>query len=107
MRLRLPDPARKKVRRLKRAHILLVSLNMNGRLYRDQSGKKHSKWKTINREVRDRRIGILALQETHLDEKEMDHLRKTYGQQLVIMNSALPDKEEASKSAGVAFVLKK
>jgi ribonuclease HI/exonuclease III len=57
--------------------------------------------------MRDRRIGILALQETHLDEKELTKLRETYGRRLVIINSALQDEREATGSAGVAFVLNK
>jgi ribonuclease HI/exonuclease III len=98
---------RRKQQRLKRAHILIASLNMNGRSYKDQNGKRQTKWKAVNREIRDRRIGILALQETHLDDKELELLRRTYGRRLIIINSAPPDEEDVTASAGVAFVLNK
>ena len=41
--------------------------------------------------------------ETHLTPDDMDVLRRVYGRQLLVMNSA--DPERPSASAGVAFIL--
>ncbi|KAI0265902.1 Endonuclease/exonuclease/phosphatase [Gloeopeniophorella convolvens] len=53
--------------------------------------------------MRDHRIAILALQETHLDEALVQNVHRVYGRNLQVFNSPLPVTPRAS--AGVAFVI--
>lgn len=53
--------------------------------------------------MRDRRIGVLALQETHLTNEIVNTIQTLYGRRLHILWSA-PD-HHASSSQGIAFVL--
>ncbi|EPQ50506.1 DNase I-like protein, partial [Gloeophyllum trabeum ATCC 11539] len=53
--------------------------------------------------MREQRIGILALQETHLSEEYVHDIHKLYGRRLFVINSADPQRPTAS--AGVAFIL--
>ncbi|KAI0047924.1 DNase I-like protein, partial [Auriscalpium vulgare] len=55
--------------------------------------------------MRSRRIGLLALQETHLTDENLASLQQFHGRDVVLLNSADPDRPSAS--AGVAFVLNK
>ncbi|KAF6749306.1 Endonuclease/exonuclease/phosphatase [Ephemerocybe angulata] len=54
--------------------------------------------------MRQNRIGILALQETHLTKKALDEVNRTYKKQMVIIQSSDPDN---TGSKGVAFALNK
>jgi exonuclease III len=76
---------------------------MNGR---QETGKGPlSKWADIVKLVNENRIGILAVQETHLDTDDEDTLNDWYKDRVRIINSADPDRPHSS--AGVAFVLNK
>jgi ribonuclease HI/exonuclease III len=92
-------------KREKRAAITIATMNMNGQFTRDENGIRVSKWGDIHGMVKTRRIGVLALQETHLSEDQENSMTTLYGRRLVIANS--PDPERATSSAGVAFVLNK
>ncbi|EPQ51943.1 DNase I-like protein, partial [Gloeophyllum trabeum ATCC 11539] len=53
--------------------------------------------------MRDKRIGILAVQETHLDRNYVADIHELYEKRLKVLNS--PDPSRATASAGVAFIL--
>ncbi|KAI0047995.1 DNase I-like protein, partial [Auriscalpium vulgare] len=67
------------------------------------NGTRTSKWPEVINTIRSKRIGILALQETHLTDESLASLQQFHGRDAVILNSADPDRPSAS--AGVAFVL--
>jgi ribonuclease HI/exonuclease III len=68
-------------------------------------GVRKSKWEDIENMMKTRRMGIIALQETHLDDASFDNLQNLHQRRLVIINS--PDPERPSQSAGVAFAINK
>ncbi|KAF9497963.1 DNase I-like protein, partial [Pleurotus eryngii] len=85
------------------ATITIASLNMRG--WGDVSvDTPNSKWWHVNQLMRDKRIGILAIQEAHLNEDLVDRLHNIFGRQLKIMYSAL---ENNYNAAGVALVINK
>jgi exonuclease III len=90
--------------RYRRAHIGVATLNMNGK-HTMRNGVKQSKWKDIHSMVKTSRYGILALQETHLEEEDMETIDRLYGRRLRVVASS--DPERVTQSAGVAFVLNK
>ncbi|OJT15896.1 Transposon TX1 uncharacterized 149 kDa protein [Trametes pubescens] len=87
-----------------RARIRVGSLNMRG------SGPMgcaaaDSKWMRVNQLLRDQKIGVLALQETHLDEARVTSLNELFGRNMHLFYSALPS--NATGACGVAFALNK
>lgn len=86
-----------------RARITIASLNMRGRSS-NRAGAK-DKWQHINQIMRDDRIGLLALQETHLDDEMVEQLSQQFGKRLLIYWSG--DQEAGTQARGVAFVLNK
>ena len=76
---------------------------MNG-LTAPTSNMSHlEKWSMINQTLNKRKIAILALQETHLDEGTKENILESFGKKMTIINSPDPDRPRAS--AGVAFVI--
>ncbi|KAL1661603.1 Endonuclease/exonuclease/phosphatase, partial [Schizophyllum commune] len=65
---------------------------------------KH-KWHDVQRVVRNERINVLGLQETHLSDEQADEIREFYQKNLQIFTSAAS--EGANNSTGVAIVLNK
>jgi ribonuclease HI/exonuclease III len=63
----------------------------------------YNKWKAIKNMMNARRIGVLALQETHLDSATLAAVKTTYSRWLMIYNSA--DLENPTGVGGVAFVI--
>ncbi|KAG2738232.1 DNase I-like protein, partial [Suillus brevipes Sb2] len=55
--------------------------------------------------MREKKIGILCLQETHLTEEHENQINTLYSRRLRVINSK--DRERPGSSAGVAFVLNK
>jgi exonuclease III len=90
--------------RQKRAHVHIATLNMKGK-NTTINGVNKSKWEDLENMIKTRRIGIMALQETHLDNEDMGSLARMHQRRLVIINS--PDPERPTQSAGVAFALNK
>ncbi|KAF5367240.1 hypothetical protein D9615_010668 [Tricholomella constricta] len=89
-------------RKKTRAAIRVASLNMRG--YRTAGDSRTgSKWLQINQLLRDKRIGILAVQETHLTEERRDELEKLFAKRMKIFISK--DPENPTGRAGVAIVL--
>ncbi|KAK0471746.1 Endonuclease/exonuclease/phosphatase, partial [Armillaria novae-zelandiae] len=81
---------------------VVASLNMKGR--GDQNPLK-SKWSDINRIIKEQKISILTLQETHLSEEYAEEIAKVYGKTMKILFSA--NECHATGKAGVAVVLNK
>ncbi|KAI0041092.1 DNase I-like protein, partial [Auriscalpium vulgare] len=63
------------------------------------------KWQAVNALVRQQKINVLCLQETHLAPQHLDSISTLYQRRLLVHNSAAP--ESPGASAGVAFVLNK
>ena len=94
----------KRVIRKTKAHIKIASLNMRG-VGSNQALDPNNKWNTISYLMRDKKIGVLALQETHLDEDATEALHRTYGKRLQIFHTA--DPTNPTQRAGVAIVINK
>jgi hypothetical protein len=102
---RLPHNARMRAEKhLKRAHVTIATLNMNSKSAM-VGGLRKSKWEDLENMMKTRCMGIVALQETHLNDEGFDSFCNLYQQRLVIINSSDPDRP--SQSAGVAFALNK
>ena len=82
-----------------RTRLKIASLNIKGR----NSGVL-SKWHSIPRLMRDKRIGILAVQETHLTEDLALDFERLFGNAFWLIHSPDP---ESTNARGVAFVLNK
>ena len=95
-----PYPCSKKGRNT-RANIKIASLNINGRSAPD-APRRPSKWNTIHSLMRDERIGVLAIQESHLQQSDIEYIHRLYGRRLLVLNSADPSSHNAR---GVAFVM--
>ena len=63
------------------------------------------KWAAVSKSVREKKIGLLALQETHLSDELADDVSTLYQRRMTIMNS--PCENNPTNSAGVAFVINK
>ena len=87
-------------KRRTRANIKIASLNIRG----GGSNKIQEKWHHINQLLRQDKIGILALQETHSTDALISSLHALFGKRLHIYHSSDPD---APNSKGVAIVLNK
>jgi exonuclease III len=79
-----------------RATLKVASLNMRGR--------GTEKWNHINQMMRDSRIGILAVQEAHLDDPRVVQLEELFPKRIKIYHTADPTTPNAR---GVALVLNK
>jgi exonuclease III len=92
-----------------RANIKIATLNMKGRKSTRNAStlgsSRTNKWSAIAKVMKTRRIGILALQETHLSEKDYEEVTKNHEKWALVFNSA--DADRAGSSAGVAFVINK
>ncbi|KAI0345423.1 DNase I-like protein, partial [Trametopsis cervina] len=102
-----PNNTRKQKRRKNKrtaARLKIATLNMKGRgsLPPDQH---NDKWSKINQIMRDKKIAVLAVQETHLQQIHVDTLHSLFGKRIQILHSA--PEERASTSRGIAFVLNK
>ncbi|KZT18630.1 DNase I-like protein, partial [Neolentinus lepideus HHB14362 ss-1] len=99
---RIPTPPNNTSRNT-RANITIGSLNLNGRHSILLGHSPISKWTSIHAAVKSARLGILAVQETHLNGEHVDEIHKLFGKRLLVINS--PDPERPTASAGVAFIL--
>ncbi|KAF5340697.1 hypothetical protein D9611_007413 [Ephemerocybe angulata] len=82
-----------------RANIKIATLNIRGA----GSELTEEKWQKIASAMNSKRIGILAVQETHLTIERTRKLNKDFAKQLFIVNSANP--LNPSAMAGVAIVI--
>ena len=83
-----------------RANITIASLNING----GGTLQTREKWQHVDQLLRNNKIGILAVQETHLKEDTINSLHEQFHQRLHIINSSVPEHPNAM---GVAIVLNK
>ena len=83
-----------------KANIKIGTLNVSGKglLY-----EENNKWAAIHRLMRDKKLGVMAIQETHLTDSDVKIIHDLYGRRIHILNS--PDPTCASSARGVAFVL--
>jgi exonuclease III len=92
-----------------RANIKITTPNMKGRKARGQSktlgNGRTNKWKAVAHTMKSQRIGILALQETHLTDQDIEEVKQTHRKWALVFN--LTDRERPGRSAGVAFVINK
>ncbi|KAI0339653.1 DNase I-like protein, partial [Trametopsis cervina] len=100
------SPTKKRRRKDKRtaARLNIATLNMKGRgtIPPDCS---NDKWSKINQIMRDEKLAILAVQETHLTQQAVDSLHSLFGKRILILHSE--PQERPSTSKGVAFVINK
>jgi hypothetical protein len=94
-----------KKRKKTRANLNIASLNIKGRTSLQLDHSAISKWSVIHQVMREKKIGILCLQETHLTEECENQINTLYSRRLRVINSR--DREHPGSSAGVAFVLNK
>ena len=85
-----------KVRKKTKATLKIASLNMRGH--------GTDKWNHINQIIKEKRIGILAIQETHLSDNHVDQLHNLFNKRMKIIHSIDPQEPNAK---GVAIVLNK
>ena len=83
-----------------RANMTVASLNMRGR-YSDNGTT--DKWRDINQLIKESKINMLAVQETHLRQEEVDDLHNLFGTRLKILFSQGAN----CRAAGVAIVINK
>ncbi|KAL1657834.1 Endonuclease/exonuclease/phosphatase, partial [Schizophyllum commune] len=86
------------------AGLKICSLNIKGRGANSIYDEKH-KWHDVNRVMRNERINVLGLQETHLSNEQIAEIREFYHKSLQIFASA--ERDSANNSTGVAIVLNK
>jgi len=92
-------PNKKQKGRKTRANVKVASLNMRGRWHNGAN-----KWPHINQIVKEQKIGILALQETHLTKEDEDALNSSPGFRIHVISSIDPAHTNAK---GVAIVINK
>jgi len=92
----------KQQQRTTRAHIQIATLNMDGRTHKTiKDTDTRDKWSQIYDRMRDDRIGILALQETHLSPEMSAEVQK-HRPRIKVIGSA---HENATSTAGIVLVL--
>ena len=85
-----------------KAALRIASLNISGK-GQINGPTDTGKWNSLNILTREQKFGIIALQETHLDETTVTKIHDIYGRRLRVFFSA--PEQGASNSQGVAFVL--
>ena len=78
---------------------------MNGAEAPTANLKLKDKWSRINSTIRDNKIAILALQETHLDEERVETIETCFGKSFNLYYSS--DLEEPRTKNGVAIIINK
>ncbi|KIY45124.1 DNase I-like protein [Fistulina hepatica ATCC 64428] len=99
-------PRRRQQKRSSKATVKIASWNMRGRGLITAVGESmtaENKWLHVNQLVKDKRIGALAVQETHLTDSHVADLHELFGKRLRIIHSS--DPTNPSQAAGVAIVL--
>ena len=86
-----------------KANIIIASLNVNGYAAPARNMNGIEKWSTIYQTMKENKIAVLALQETHLDNSLLHSIDNCFGKRLSVINSNLSENPRAS--AGVAFVI--
>ncbi|THU79465.1 DNase I-like protein [Dendrothele bispora CBS 962.96] len=79
-------------------------MNMKGK-GADSINDPNNKWNHINQIMRENKIGVLTLQETHTSDEQLEKIQTLFQRQLVIHNSADPG--NPTGKGGVAIILNK
>lgn len=87
-----------------RASLKIATLNMRG-YGEPRPGQMTDKWMCINQIVRDERVAILALQETHLTAERVERLNDLFAATMLVYGSF--DEVNPTGARGVAFVVNK
>ncbi|TFK89295.1 DNase I-like protein [Polyporus arcularius HHB13444] len=98
--LRLGEVQQRGPRRRKtKGRIVIASLNMRG----GNSNAVGDKWIRVNQVLRDSKIAVLALQETHLTNERLEGLNELFKASMVVLSS--PDPENPAGARGVSFAV--
>ncbi|KAF9018855.1 DNase I-like protein, partial [Hymenopellis radicata] len=89
-----------------KAHIRLSSLNIKGRSSRTEEGAIVEKINEIPTMMRNKKVNVLALQETHYDENYVAEITERFGDTIHVEYSKAPG-GRASRAEGVALVFYK
>jgi len=89
-------PASKNIR----GSIKIATLNIRG----GGSNTTDNKWENLHQVMRERKIAVLAVEETHLTQEKVASLNSLFEQHFTLHNSSDPDTPRAK---GVAFILSK
>jgi exonuclease III len=89
-----------------KASVLIASCNMKGRGETDHLDRlsSNNKWMHINQIMRERKLGILALQETHMTDDLDAKINGLFGKRILTIHSR---DEESPNSKGVSLVINK
>ncbi|RDX41343.1 DNase I-like protein, partial [Lentinus brumalis] len=98
------NSTRRPAGRRTRTHLKIATLNMRG-YGEGRNNAPPDKWLCINQVVRDGKIAIMALQESHLTPERRDNLNNLFGATLHVLASY--DPTNARGARGVAFALNK
>jgi exonuclease III len=92
----------KQTRNTRHGGVQIATLNIKG--YGNDNPLHHdNKWHHINQLMRDKRIGILAVQEAHMTEERRAKVQEVYSRRLKIFASADPEKPTAQAGVAVVF----
>src|SRR5712672_3472992 len=89
----------------KKANINIATLNINGASAPTANLTLIDKWARINSTIKQNKLAILAVQETHLDNESVDAIERCFGKSLDLKYSSDPDSPRTK--AGVAIVINK
>ena len=78
----------------------LGSLNIAGR--GNLTGNQNNKWNAVNHMMKEEKLGVLCVQETHCNEETINTLHTLYGRRMKIFHSSA---ERATIEQGVAIIL--
>ncbi|KAI1789415.1 Endonuclease/exonuclease/phosphatase, partial [Ganoderma leucocontextum] len=96
---------KRKRKRITKGRLKIASLNMRGGSGAGPEGGTGEKWRRLNQIVRDRKIAILAIQETHMTCDRATELNNLFGATMTIYCSA--DPQNPTGARGVAIALNK
>ncbi|KAI0672125.1 Endonuclease/exonuclease/phosphatase [Trametes maxima] len=92
------------VTRHKGARFRIGTLNIKGFGGNNTNGIP-DKWLYINQVIRDNKLAVLAIQETHLSKERTERLNRLFAASMEIISS--PDPDRATGAKGVAFAINK
>lgn len=85
-----------------KASLRIATFNIRG-FQNSGSSRSETKWNHINQLIRDKKIGILTVQEAHLNEDRRVDIEKLFGRRMKVLYSA--DLDNPTGRGGVAIVL--
>ncbi|TFK91866.1 DNase I-like protein, partial [Polyporus arcularius HHB13444] len=86
-------------KRKTKGRIVVASLNMRG----GSSGAVGDKWMRINQVLRDKRIAVLALQETHLTDGRLEGINDLFKASMIVLSSSDPENPAGARGVGFAI----